>query len=58
MQRFYRRHSVALMTMLLVSLCSACREPAVRTHAFSHSIQNYVIFRTISSILPAGSGSS
>ena len=30
-----------VLLIALVSFCPACREPAVRTHAFSHSIQNY-----------------
>ncbi|MEW6356944.1 MAG: hypothetical protein AB1696_11490 [Planctomycetota bacterium] len=33
--------SVTIAAVLLVALSPACREPAVRTHAFSHSIQNY-----------------
>jgi len=41
MQPMARRLAVIATVMLLVGFCAACREPAVRTHAFSHTIQNY-----------------
>ncbi|NOZ24116.1 MAG: DUF11 domain-containing protein [Planctomycetes bacterium] len=41
MRHVDRKWSVIVAMVALVSLCPACREPAVRTHAFSHSIQNY-----------------
>ncbi|MEW6356945.1 MAG: hypothetical protein AB1696_11495 [Planctomycetota bacterium] len=36
-----RGYTLVALGLLGILLCMGCREPVVRTHAYSHSIQNY-----------------
>jgi len=40
-EEFMRALKLLLIVPAMLCICSGCREAVVRTHAFSHSVQNY-----------------